>query len=262
MSSVNRKKTWIFWFVFVLAVPLLVVVNPLSQYVGNQKAYGRPVLLNINTLPLPPLVGRTVHNDRGGILSIRDGFFTFRIASLLEYPRLSYDQEGYPPSRESFWTMMYASAQSANFPNYPPSWSTRGTQGFALTRGILVLGLIPTLLVLVGFFMEAGMIGKALLRRDLALAEAANYGLFVLATAGYVCFAILYALFYQTFLVMKGIFIFPAWLAYPVLFLRASDDLSNRVTRAALWIFTIIITILLLLYAADIVAIVIRIMRY
>lgn len=261
----GRRKNIFFAIIFLIAVPTLTVMDPLTQYVANYKTYGTPVTMNINTLPLPPLVGKTPYNDRGGILSIRDGFFTFKFANLLEHPRLEYQHDNYPPNRTSFWTMIYAMGNSASFADYPPTWSTTGTQGFTLARGIFILALIPTLLLLLGVAMETFLVIKFVFTKDAGIAQTTSYGLFVLILVGYISFAILYALSYQTFLVMKAIFIFPALLTFPLFFLRAIESaygfLSKRL-RGVPVILNASLVFLMILYASDIISIIVRIRMY
>ena len=261
----RMMKSAVHAIVFLIAVPALSVLNPLTQYVANYQAYGKPVLMNINTLPLPPLTGISKYNDRGGILSIKDGFFTFKFANLLEHPRIEYDHDNYPPNRTSFWTMLYGSANSASFSNFPPSWSTTGKEGFLLTRGIFCLAILPAFLLLIGGFIETFGWLKGIFKRDDTVLQKTGYGLFALAFIGYIAFAILYALLYQTFLVLKAIFIFPALLAFPVLFLRAAEPSYAFLSKRAKWSITILnvdMIALMILYIIDIVMVIIRIRLY
>ena len=179
-SPGRTMKATIYAIAFLIAVPVVSVINPLTQYVANYQTYGKPVLMNINTLPLPPLVGITKYNDRGGILSIRDGFLTFKLANLLEHPRLEFDHDNYPPSRTSFWTMLYANGNSASFNNYPPSWSTTGTQGFMLARGIFILAPLPVLMLLAGALAEAFVFLRSIFKQDFIGDKNTSYGLFIL----------------------------------------------------------------------------------
>jgi hypothetical protein len=247
---------------FPLAVLALTLANPLTQYISNYRAYGRPMLLNINSLPLPPLVRKTVHNDRGGILSIKDGFFTFRFADLLAHPRLDYAHDGYPVSRTSFWTVLYASSHSAAYPFYPPSWTARAPQGHDLTRAIFILALLPTALLLAGFFLASYTSVKAVVLGDESLARSTGYGLFAILFIGYLAFAILYALLYQTFLVFKGIFIFPGWLAFAILMLTAGDRLWTLNSRLLKWSVAACLVTLMVSSAVEIITIIINISRY
>ena len=221
--------------------------------------------MNIGTLPLPPLSGVSKYNDRGGILSIQDGFFTFKFINLLEHPRIEYEQDNYPPNRTSFWTMLYGSANSASFSNYPPSWSTSGTQGFLLTQGIFILAILPVFLLLIGGLMESFVWLRGIFKRDFTILQNTSYGLFSLTFIGYIAFAILYALFYQTFLVLKAIFIFPALLTFPVLFLRTAEPVYAFFSKRIKWfvhILNVDMIALIILYIMDIVMLIARIRLY
>jgi hypothetical protein len=258
-------KSAIYAITFLVAVPVLSVINPLTQYVTNYETYGKPVLMNIGTLPLPPLTGISKYNDRGGILSIQDGFFTFKFVNLLEHPRIEYDHDNYPPNRTSFWTMFYGSANSASFSNYPPSWSSSGTQGFLLTRGIFVLAVLPVLLLLIGALLENFVLVRGVFKGNIIALQNTNYGLFALTFVGFIAFAILYALFYQTFLVLKAIFIFPALLAFPVFFLRTAEPAYEFLSKRVKWsvhIFNIDMIALFILYIMDVITVITRIRLY
>jgi hypothetical protein len=265
VSHGRTMKVAIYAIAFLIAVLVLSMINPLTQYVANYETSGKPILMNINTLPLPPFVGITKYNDRGGILSIRDGFFTFKFINLLKHPRIEYEHDNYPANRTSFWTMLYGSANSASFTNYPPSWSTSGTQGFLLTRGIFILAILPVFLLLIGGLMETFVLLRGIFIRDFIVLQNTSYGLFSLTFIGYIAFAILYALLYQTFLVLKAIFIFPALLAFPLLFLRTAEPAYAFLSKRLKWsihILNIDMIALVILYIMDIVMIIIRILMY
>jgi hypothetical protein len=264
-SPGRTMKAAIYAIAFLIAVPVLSVINPLTQYVVNYETSGKPVLMNINPLPLPPLVGISKYNDRGGIVSIRDGFFTFKFINLLEHPRIDYEHDNYPANRTSFWTMLYASANSASFSNYPPSWTASGTQAFLLDQGIFILAILPVFLLLIGGLMETFVLLRGIFRRDSIVLQNTSYGLFSLTFIGYIAFAILYALLYQTFLVLKAIFIFPALLAFPLLFLRTAEPAYAFLLKRLKWsiyILDVDMIALVILYIMDIVMIIIRIRLY
>ena len=258
-------RTAIYPLAFLVAVPFLSVINPLTQYVTNYETYGKPVLMNIGTLPLPPLSGVSKYNDRGGILSIQDGFFTFKFINLLEHPRIEYAHDNYPPNRTSFWTMLYGSANSASFSNYPPSWSNTGSEGFWLTRGIFILAILPVFFLFVGGLTETFNLLRGIFKRDFSILQNTSHGLFALTFIGYIAFAILYALFYQTFLVLKAVFVFPALLAFPLLFLRTAETVYAFLSKRVKWSITLLnvdIIALMILYIIDIGLLITRIRSY
>lgn len=241
---------------FSLVTLILSIVNPLNQYFSNLREYGSPLLLNIEKQPLPhlfeqipvPLV------DGPGILSVQDGYFTFKFIELLRHPRIEVGTVYLAP-RTSLWTLLYGRAHSIHFENFPESWSTAGEQGFMLSRAIYILALPPTLLLLLGAVMETILVLKGIVRRDASIARASRHGLTAGTFAGFILFICLYALEYRDYPVMRAIFIYPALITFPVLFLRAGEALFSRLgqwlrpVRAMLGIWLLA---LLVLYIADV----------
>jgi hypothetical protein len=257
----QRIRTLLFSLIFFLTVPVLTFVNPLSQYITNYQEYGTPASINVPRPPFPNWVNWTPGCELGqpycrpGILSIQSGFFTFMFDKLLIHPRVTPEIENYPQFRISFWSMMYAGAHSVHFFNYPPTWSTTGTQGFTLLRAILLLALIPTSLLMLGFAIETFYVIKGIFKRDLGTAQMTGSGLYAISFIGYVLFAILYTMLYRDFAVMKAIFVYPALLVFPVLFLRAVGPLYEFLSKHIRWSTFLLdagIVALLVLYIGDI----------
>lgn len=257
MGKQDRQKILRFAGLFGLVTLVLSIFNPLNQYISNVQEYCSPILLNIDRQPLPEIFVQTPAY-RPGILSIQDGFFTFKIIDLLRHPRIE-GGDVYSPTRTSLWTLLYAEANSVHFDNWPASWSTTGDQGFTLTRIIYVLALLPTLLLLMGAAMEIILVLKSLFKHDQNLAAATHFGLTAVTFIGFVLFIILYALEYRDFSVMKAIFLFPAMLTYPLLFVRAGEWFSSRLTGRFRWVrtgFVAWMVALFFLYGADVVTMV------
>ncbi|MGD0878009.1 MAG: glycosyltransferase family 39 protein [Anaerolineales bacterium] len=239
---------------FGLASLVLSIFNPFNQYISNVRDYGSPIQLNIDQQPLPNFFVQT-SAGRPGILSIQDGFFTFKFGDLLRYPR-NENGYGYTLTRTSLWTQLYARANSVHFENWPISWSTSGEEGFALSRAIYILALLPTLVLLAGAATEIFLFLKSLIKHDPNLAEKTHFGLTAVIIIGFGLFIILYALLYRDFSVMKAIFLFPAMLTFPLLFVRAGEWLSARLAGRLRWVltgFVIWMAALFILYSADIV---------
>jgi hypothetical protein len=233
---------------------VLSVLNPLNQYISNYREYGAPILLNIDKPPFPHFFEQT-SAYRPGILSLQDGIFTFKFIDLLRHPRIE-NGDIYPANRTSLWTQLYGRANSVHFDNWPPTWSSTGEHGFALSRAIYILALLPTVLLLIGAAMEIFLFLKGLIKRDPQLAGATHFGLTALTFTGFMFFIILYALEYRDFSVMKAIFLYPAMLTFPLLFFRAGEMVSAHLTKRAGWVlagFGIWMVALFILYSADIV---------
>jgi hypothetical protein len=236
----NRLRLETYLLAYLIIIPLFVTLNPLNQYIVNNQKYGAPVVVNINRAPPPALFEKTPTN-KPGILSVQDGFFTFKFASLLATPYINYDPDNPLPHRTSFWTQLYGRAHSLNFDNWPGTWRSDDPSGFPLRRAIYILALIPTALLLAGAVIQ-------ILRKD-----SAN-SLFLLAFLGYVGFVVLYAFMYREYPVMKAVFTYPALIAFPVLFLSAAQKLPGW----ALKVLTALSIVLFALYVADVIALMIR----
>ena len=240
---------------FFISVLTISVINPLNQYIFNYKKYGSPLLLNIEKAPFPDLIQKTESN-RPGILSISDGLFTFKFIDLLKHPIIDSGADDYSPNRTSLWTQLYGRSQSVHFDNWPPSWTADGEKGFNLTRTIFIFGLPPALLLLFGFILDFIGLLKSILYRKNDLAAKLNYGLVSITFIGYILFEIMYALAYRDFAVMKAVFIYPALICFPVLFVSAVEYIKSRRKGNNIWLNCIFITwmvILFGLYTADIV---------
>jgi Dolichyl-phosphate-mannose-protein mannosyltransferase len=258
--KVPFKKAMLYSTVFLVIVPVVTVFNPLSQYIVNYHKYGTPVPFNGPNVPLPYLASYTpgceIHSIhcRAGILSVKSGFFTFKFIALLEHPRNEGVSEGYPVFRTSFWTFMYAGAHSIHFLNFPDTWTTSGNEGFSIARGIFILALLPTMLILVGLAIEIFLFLKGLFRRDPALTQATSHGLFACAFIGYLLFVEIYTFIYRDFSFMKAIFAFPALITFAYLFLRAAEPLYAYLSKRFRWstyILNASVFALLIFYILD-----------
>lgn len=257
LEKQNRIQILRIAFLFGVVTLALSIFNPLNQYISNVRDYGSPILLNIERKPLPDLFKPT-SAARPGILSIQDGFFTFKFIDLLRYPRIE-NGDIYSPTRTSLWTQLYGRANSVHFDNWPESWSTSGEQGFALSRAIYILALLPTAMLLMGAAMEILLVLKSLIKRDTDLAAATHFGLTALTFLGFILFIVLYAMEYRDYSVMKAIFIYPAMLAFPLLFMRASEWLNSHLAERFRWVrtsFVVWMAALFVLYGADIVTLI------
>jgi hypothetical protein len=253
VKNQNRARRLLIAGLFGAATVLVSLLNPLNQYIPNNREYGSPILLNIDKQPWPHFFKQT-SSLRPGIRSIQDGILTFKFSDLLRYPRIDH-ANSYSPNRTSLWAQIYGRANSVHFPNWPESWATIGDQGFALSRAIFLLALLPTLLLLAGFFTEIYLTIKSIIKRDQSTAEATYFGLTALACTGFVLFIILYSVEYRDFSVMKEIFLYPAMLPFALLFLRAGEWMIARLGERQHWLkigFGIWMAALFILYSADI----------
>jgi len=265
-TSISKSlftKMLSFAFIYPLLVAGLAILSPLSQYVYNFQHYGSPFLLNIERQPRPLFFIKT-NTPYAGILSIQDGFFTFKFIDLIKNPITDLlDKVDEDSHRTSLWTRLYGSANSIHFENYPPSWRAgNSTQAsFIRYRGIFVLALLPTFVTLVGAATEIFKTVGSILTKNVSVLSNASYGLFAILFSGYIFFSAVYAFEYRVYNVMKAIFIYPGLLAFIVFFLKGTHLLSHYVKTKimamgfATWVLT-----LLFLYILDVASLIIHLL--
>jgi hypothetical protein len=249
-----------------LSIPLVTVfilttLNPLSQFITNTEKFGSPIVSRDKRLPLPGFFAQTTHYKdyyfRPGIVSIQDGFFTFKLADLLKYPLTTNGEYNYPPQRTSFWTMLYADSHSLHFQNWPPSWQTTGVENFGISRGIFILALLPTLVLIAGLLLELYTLLKAIFKKDKPKILATGNALFLLTFGGYIAFLILACLLYRDFAFIKLAYILPGLLAFTWLFLHGGEtvfEILSARARWATWLASGWMIVLLGFYINDVLA--------
>ncbi len=250
----RRGRTAALGIVFFVTVLGLSLANPLNQVIINMQKFGTPFVNAWQAFPLPDWSTPT-YIFKPGIISIREGLFTFKFIALLDHPRIEIGAVIYPSFRTSLWSLLYGRAYSLHFLNWPPAWSTTGEELFPLTRSIFILALVPTLLLLCGAAIEFFRICRSVLKRDETIAGKSTYGLFIISAFGYLVFITIYGLLYRDIFTMNDIFIFPALLSFTFLFLRAGDMLyavSSKIRWLSLG-FEIAIGVLVVLFSIDII---------
>ena len=242
----KSKKSFGYAFLLLGSVLFLTTLNPLSQFITNYQNFGSPIANNEEVQPFPPFTSQQPNNEkynfRPGITSISDGFMTFKFINLIQYPLINNEQDGYPPQRTSFWTMLYADSNSLHFQNWPPFWETKNEENFNISRGIFLLALLPAFTLITGFLIELFNCPKNFHNHN----QPENRALVLLTCGGYLSFLILATLLYRDFAFIKSIYILPGLLAFTWIFLRGAEKLiNNRLAVCAL-------IVLLGFYVADI----------
>lgn len=256
-ARINKGRAWVAAGIFIVAILILNVINPFTQYITNTQRYGTPLLTNTGN-PVPPKFFEHSTYERPGVLSVADALFTFKFIDLLKHPLISNGAE-YSPNRTSLWTQLYGRAHSVHFDNWPYTWQPVDDRDYPLSRAIYILALLPTLLMLLGAFLEFASVIKAVFKRDNTLSARSAHGLFIITFAGYVAFVALYALLYRDFSYMKAIFIYPAILGFPYFFIRGVRFVMDRMKKPVAWAGVASlawILLLFILYAAEIVTLI------
>ena len=242
----RSKKALLYAPLLLVSVLALTALNPLSQVVTNYQKFGSPIIFNGERLPLPKLVTPTVNYKnyyfRPGIVSIQDGFLTFKMIYLLKYPLITNEQYGYPPQRTSFWTMLYADSNSLHFQNWPVSWQTQTDENFNISRGIFILALVPAFMLIAGFVLELIRFLRNMRERSQPEVPA----LFLLTCGGYIAFLMLTNLLYRDFALIKLNYILPGLLAFTWLFMRGAEMFLKH------WLVVGALIVLLGFYVVDV----------
>ena len=262
VQASQRTGSIFFACVFIISVPVLTVINPLTQYISNYKMYGSPILNNIETLPFPYFFEKTSFN-RPGLLSIQDGLFTFKFSELIRHPRIEKRTKPYPRHENSLWTQFYGQAHSATFDNWPPSWRSSGEEGFLLRRVSYYLALIPTGILILGAALESISLLWHLFKNGVT-DQILRISPIIIAFWGFVVFVMIYAVEYRDFSVMKIIFTYPAILAFPMFFISGTENLFAGLKQPQ-WLIpflTIIIAPLLFAYIMDLSTLVIKLYQF
>ena len=253
IQNKRSVRLWLTGILFIAITLLVSVLNPLNQYIPNVQKFGSPFLINVSRKPMPLIRWKSPKDC--GIRSILDGYFTFKFVSLIQHPRI--ESSGVRPDNcTSLWAVLYGRANTVQFDNYPPAWSTKGEQGFTLSRVILILALIPLLLVVFGVGLEIAAFLKSSFKGDMVIASSTYFGLSLAAFFGFILFLCIYLLGYINLSIMKVIFIYPALLTFPLFLMRAVEFIHLRLKDHFMWVrtvFTVWMAILLVLYAIDVV---------
>jgi len=223
----GRTKVLVYAILYLLAIPALAILNPLTQYRFNYGRYGSPVPIPWQRQAVPFFFEQTFV-PFAGILSIQDGFLTFKFFDLIQNPVTDLQEEINASShRTSLWTRLYGSAHSIHFENYPPTWRTPSQKILTISRLIYLLALVPTTLMLIGAVTEIQQTLKGILTRNPSILQGTFFGLITLVFVGHLIFIALYAFEYRTYTFMKAIFIYPGLLALPALFLRGFEVIAS-----------------------------------
>ena len=241
-----------------LCVLVLVVLAPTSQFISNFNKFGTPTTLNISSSdnPLPSFFVKT-ETIKPGILSIQDGFFTFRFPELLIEPQITTSNKNYPIHRTSFWTILYGRANFVQYSQWPPAWVTSSSPIRNLGRAIYLLALFPTLTILLGTIIEIRAFWGWLRKGKDSIFQPVSAGLFGITWIFFLAFDMAYAMLYRRFDVIKAIFIFPALPAIAVMFLVGWTTLDRWYLKKKPRLQTFLMINLILLlgcYSLDMIA--------
>jgi len=235
---------------------LLLVAGVGSAFFGGYytkyEQFGTPFHINQEKSEPPPfLQDQEWFGKRAGIRSIRSGYLTFPFRALLETPYQINDEPEFPVHRTNFWTLLYGNFYRVQFHNHPGSWRVLDASwSHNLARIIFILGVLPTLLLVVGFIQGLSLV----VRRQ---ANWREHALHLLLAGVFLLFVLKYSYDYRDFGNIKPLFLFPAMLSFYFLFARSLNTLVLKWERRASWLL-VPVAVISFLFIADHIALLIQ----
>jgi hypothetical protein len=236
-------------FVFVS----LLVALP-GQFAWNYCTYGSPFVINVTAQPLPHFNEFSWYAGKPGIITIRSGFLTFRLDSLLRNPSGDDLRSGFddvPRHRTSFWSHNYGQFYFNRYSAWPPTWATDSSAVRMIGRASLLLGLVPTALMVAGALMATWAALVHLFKRNAAFFLDENDWILTALGVAYVAFTAVYALQYRDSSVIKAIFLMPAWLAFTYWFVVGYEAMRQRLGSTVTKGAALLVALLLVFFVLD-----------
>ena len=246
----------------------------LGPYLDNHRDAGSPFAQNMKAPPLPHFFEETTAY-RPGIRSVASGIMTFRLGGMLREPSLvnpplhdlddptNYDASGYPLHQTSLWSQLYGRLHFVHFDSWPQTWQSDSAIVPWIGRAALVLGLIPTAVLLTGLVCEGRRSVMVLAGHESSVSSAGAL-LLTVAAFGSLGFSIVYALTMRDFGFMKTIYVLPGLLGFAWCFAQGCEWLRARTAPAGpgmpAW-FTGNVIALCAVYFLDLVALIAGLVR-
>lgn len=224
-------------FAFLFCGILVVMGMLLGPYGENAIKHGSAFAINVDQSPAPHFIAETF-TARPGITSIVNGYMTFRFGDMLLHPITPSTATDYPLHRTSLWSQFYGRATTMHFDGFPPSWVSYHPAVLFIVRALLIFSFLPISIGALGLCMALIYSAAVLAKKQVEKAPA-WLSVSAITTIFALAFIIKSTLDYRDFPTMKAIYIFPALLAFALLFswgyktlLRLCDN--HRVTEFVL----------------------------
>jgi len=237
--------------VTVLLIAGLAAAVPYSGYLQNYRQAGTPLANNIEKFPFPNWT-QDKRWSNAGTTSIVNTYLTFRWPGLVAYPFATNGPALYPEHRTSHWAQVYARHSFARFERWPPSWSTSGWWTMRVGQAAMVLGLVPLALLLIGIGAltrrAAGAAARARSLRPVITDPEVFLGLSFLAM---VAMSLKLSIDYQTWKIMKAIYMYPGLIGAAVLTALGLAAVLPRLGAAGRWTAGALLAALAAVHTAD-----------
>ncbi len=276
---------------FALAATVVLVVASatipfLGPYYQQAQKLGDPFAANWERMPAPAWLEESLYR-RPGVRSIVDGYATFRLVDMLRQPyikqgwcrggrRHAYQEELGPVAltdpmgeaagdgqfydtrcsehRTSLWSQLYGRTQSLRFSNNLRSWRMRDPALMTLGRALLVAGLLPLAVLLLGVVLEARDLLGGLVRDGPRWLARDHRWILLAIFGGSVAVVVRLNYLMRDFSSMKPIYLFPALACVVVIYMRGLTALVDRLDGRGGWVATLYVAhgVLFGLYVLDV----------
>jgi hypothetical protein len=224
--SISGEKRIILKMSFIFLTSSMLIVPFAGGYYQNYQKYQTPFANNISVSDLPVPFYHQVYTRRPGITSIVHGYFTFWYWDMVKTPYITNDQFSYPLHRTSLWSQLYGRTFFLHFDQHPASWMSMDPNILLTGSGLLLLGIFPVFLFLIGFSESVFKFFKNLFTKN-RFSEDSNriHAIFVIL---FLLFVVKYSYDYIDFSTMKSIFLFPAILSFTIFFISGLSKIKSK----------------------------------
>jgi len=250
----SRKYVVLLLIIFVTCTLLFLAWG--GTYLRIYQLTGSPFTINHTAEPLPKFFEITFYPSRRagpGVEAIADALFTFPFIDMLRFPFTTDLYSGYPRHRVSLWAQLYGRYHSLQFYSWPRDWVMPFDDVLLLGRYLILVGLLPTVLVVTGYWRAVKDVIRMLYHRQLTSPKLGRLLEWLIIT-GYILMIIIFTIRYRDFHSMKALYILPGVLAFIAVFARQLQRLkqwlASRFWRR--WVVRGLIMTLLLLYVIDV----------
>ena len=220
-------------------VALMITVPFGGGYYANYKKYNNPFMNNISHKDPPPEFFHETFVARPGITSIVHGYFTFRIVDMIQQPYINNETDGFPLHRTSLWSQLYGRTFFSYFDQFPGTWASTERKIILLGRILLILGLVPLGIFILGCYHSCRDICRFIFRKNkTGMIENLSWMHFVFIVSC-LLFIVKYTYDYRDYSTMKSIFVFPVLLSPIYLFMQGIEKIKARILQYTLSVLVI-----------------------
>lgn len=237
--------------VFALVLAVIGVVVPYAGYVQNAREAGAPLANNIEKFPFPNWIEEK-RWSQAGTISIVDSYLTFPWTGLVAYPFINKSPILYPEHRTSHWAQLYGRHAFSRFERWPAAWTTNAYWTARVGQAAMILSLAPLGLLIAGLLSLTGDVIRRLQPWARLKGLIKDPGVFVAMTAvAMIAMSLKLSLDFQTFGIMKAIYIYPGLIGILALLVRGGFLLRRRIGPRLLSGLRGLVIVLLGVHIAD-----------